>query len=246
MTEFANYTKILLSALLSNPRAQDVIAKKIEILQSVYDFHNIAPVSTLFIGFNPAILATKGKVSVTAVDKTVTDYLTAQNIQYTYVDYNSLAADRYNKAFDSVVGFDEFFTFADSDLAQQEAIATICAVTNQVVISTVKDYKNQDFKDKEFSIPALIRNSGQNKIFLEFHDWSLKDRSSWNTTSYEIDNPATGTVVHGPFARRTMYFKQLAKFSTDAGAVHFQVHKNLMYKSLIKKNYEHVISIIFE
>ena len=119
MTEFANYTKILLSALLSNPRAQDVIAKKIEILQSVYDFHNIAPASTLFIGFNPAILATKGRVLVTAVDKTVTDYLTAQNIQYTYVDYNSLAADRYNKAFDSVVGFDEFFTFADSDLAQQ-------------------------------------------------------------------------------------------------------------------------------
>jgi hypothetical protein len=111
MTEFANYTKILLSALLSNPRAQDVIAKKIEILQSVYDFHNIAPTSTLFIGFNPAILATKGKVSVTAVDKTVLDYLTAQNVQYTYIDYNSLAADRYNKAFDSVVGFDEFFTF---------------------------------------------------------------------------------------------------------------------------------------
>jgi len=43
-----------------------------------------------------------------------------------------------------------------------------------------------------------------------------------------------------------MFFKQLAKFSIDAGAVNFLVHKNLMYKSLIKKNYEHVVSIQFE
>jgi hypothetical protein len=43
-----------------------------------------------------------------------------------------------------------------------------------------------------------------------------------------------------------MYFKQLAKFSMDAGASDFIVHKNLMYKSVIRKNYEHVISIRFE
>jgi hypothetical protein len=51
--------------------------------------------------------------------------------------------------------------------------------------------------------------------------------------------------VTGLFARRSMYFKQMAKFSIDAGAKEFYVHKNLMYKSLIKKNYEHVISISF-
>jgi hypothetical protein len=51
---------------------------------------------------------------------------------------------------------------------------------------------------------------------------------------------------HGPFQRRTMFFKQMAKYTKDAGAVDFMVHKNLMYKSLIKKNYEHVISIKFE
>ena len=49
----------------------------------------------------------------------------------------------------------------------------------------------------------------------------------------------------GPYNRRSMFFKQMAKFSIDAGAKEFYVHKNLMYKSLIKKNYEHVISISF-
>jgi hypothetical protein len=242
MTEFANYTKILLSALNSNPKAQDVITKKVEILNSIYDFHNIAPTSTLFVGFNPAILAVKNNISITAVDSDVLDFLKSKNVSFTYIEYSQL--NRYQKKFDSVVALDEFFTFSSSDQGQQEMIQTICDCANQVVISTVKDYKNQDFKDKEFSIPALIRNAGENKIFLEFHDWSIRDRANWTTKSYEIND--SGTTVHGPFARRTMYFKQLAKFSTDAGAVHFQVHKNLMYKSLIKKNYEHVISIIFE
>jgi hypothetical protein len=53
------------------------------------------------------------------------------------------------------------------------------------------------------------------------------------------------TVAYGPFARRSMFFKQMANFSIAAGARQFYVHKNLMYKSLIKKNYEHVISISF-
>jgi hypothetical protein len=43
-----------------------------------------------------------------------------------------------------------------------------------------------------------------------------------------------------------MYFKQLAKFSTDAGAGGFSVHKNLMYKGLTSKGYEHVITIKFD
>ena len=53
----------------------------------------------------------------------------------------------------------------------------------------------------------------------------------------------SNTQSYGPFARRNMFFKQLAKFSIDAGAKEFHVHKDLMYKSLIRKNYEHVISI---
>ena len=51
---------------------------------------------------------------------------------------------------------------------------------------------------------------------------------------------------YGVFERRTMFFKQLAKFSMDAGAMNFLVHKNIMYKSALKKNYEHVVSIQFD
>ena len=81
------------------------------------------------------------------------------------------------------------------------------------------------------------------KLFLEYHHYDFADRNSWSTTVYEMHGANAATT--GPFARRSMFFKQMAKFSIDAGAKSFYVHKNLMYKSLIKKNYEHVISISF-
>ena len=241
---FANYTDAVLSALTFNPKFNDVVARKQEILDGVYRTENLQPQSVLFVGFNPAILSTKTKtVAVTEITDRAQQFLTEQGVKFTYIAPEELSA--YKKSFDCVIAMDEYFTFAESDQEQQDKIAKICNLATAFVISTVRDYKNQDYKDREFSTPALIRNSGDYKTFVELHDWDLKDRTRWNTMVYEIGKDSS-LVTYGQFERRTMFFKQLAKFSMDAGAVNFLVHKNLMYKSLIKKNYEHVVSIQFE
>lgn len=242
---FAAYTDAVLSALIFNPRLDDVVARKQEVLDGVYRTENLEPTSILFVGFNPAILSCKSKtIAVTEISDQAQQFLTGRGVNFTYIDANDL--NKYHKQFQCVVAMEEYFTFADSDQAQQTKIAKICNLATAFVISTLRDYKNQDFKEREFSQPALVRNSGSSKIFLESHDWDLKDRTLWNTMVYEIDQPSDALKSYGVFERRTMYFKQLAKFSMDAGAVNFLVHKNLMYKSLIKKNYEHVVSIQFE
>jgi protein-tyrosine-phosphatase len=241
---FANYTDAVLSALTFNPKFNDVIARKQEILNGVYRTENLQPQSVLFIGFNPAILSTKAKtVAVTEITDRAQQFLTEQGVKFMYIAPEELSA--YKKSFDCVIAMDEYFTFAESDQEQQDKIAQICNLATAFVISTVRDYKNQDYKDREFSAPTLVRSSGDYKTFLELHDWDLTDRTRWNTMVYEISKDSSLTT-YGLFERRTMFFKQLAKFSMDAGAVNFLVHKNLMYKSLIKKNYEHVISIQFE
>jgi hypothetical protein len=242
---FANYTDAVLSALTFNPRLDDVVARKQEILDGVYRTENLDPTSILFVGFNPAILSCSANtIAVTEISEQAQQFLTGKGVKYTYIKSEDLP--KYNKKFQCVIAMEEYFTFADSDQAQQDKIAKICNLATAFVISTLRDYKNQDYKDREFSQPALIRNAGTSKIFVESHDWDLKDRTLWNTMVYEIDQPSDALKTYGVFNRRTMYFKQLAKFSMDAGAVNFLVHKNLMYKSLIKKNYEHVVSIQFE
>jgi hypothetical protein len=242
---FANYTDAVLSALKFNPRLDDVITRKQEILDGVYRTENLEPTSVLFVGFNPAIVSTKSKkLAVTEISQTARDWLDSRGVKYTYIDPADLS--KHAKAFQCVVAMDEYFTFAESDQEQQDKIAKICSLATAFVISTVRDYKNQDFKEREFSTPALVRNGSELKTFVELHDWDLKDRIRWNTMVYEIDRSTNNLTTYGVFERRTMFFKQLAKFSMDAGAVNFLVHKNLMYKSLIKKNYEHVVSIQFE
>jgi hypothetical protein len=242
---FSDYTDAVLSALQLNPNPQDVIARKHAILNGVYHTENLDPTKILFIGFNPAILSCQAKLlAVTDISLSARNFLDNQRIKYIYIDPKDLS--NHKKQFDCVIAMDEYFTFASTDLEQQTMIREICNLATAFVISTVRDYKNQDFKEREFSQPALIRNGDKLTIFLESHDWDLKDRSRWNTVVYETTRNTGNTIMYGAFQRRTMFFKQLAKFSMDAGATNFLVHKNLMYKSLIKKNYEHVVSIQFE
>ena len=239
---FADYTEISINALKFNPKSQEVITKKQEILNSIADHHKSTPTSILFYGFSPLMLGSACKqIVVTAITDEIKKYLDTTGIKYVYVDETELF--EYKKQFDWVIASDEYFTFAQSEQEQLDKVQTVVELAKQVVVTTLRDYKNQDFKDREFSQPLSIHKGNASKIFLEYHNYDFNDRNSWATTVYELSG--TETQVTGPYDRRSMFFKQLAKFSIDAGAKDFYVHKNLMYKSLIKKNYEHVISISF-
>ena len=242
---FVNYTDAILSALTFNPKLKDVISRKQDILDSVYRTENLDPTSILFVGFNPAIVSSTAKeVCVTEISNNALQWLNTIGVKVTHIEYSKLID--YRKHFDCVIAMDEYFTFASTDQEQQQKIAEICSLAKNFVISTVRDYKNQDYKEREFSTPSLVRDGSKTRTFLESHDWDLKDRTRWRSHLYEIDEPSSTMKSYGVFERRTMFFKQLAKFSMDAGAMNFLVHKNIMYKSALKKNYEHVVSIQFD
>jgi hypothetical protein len=244
MLDFATISDVNLLAFENNHRSQDVTEKKQEILDSIAQFYNLAPSKILFVGFSSFVLAKfPNTVSITCISDTVKDYLTAQKVKFNYIPEIELI--NYRKQFDVVVAVDEYFTYADSDQSQKDLVGQICNLATDYVITTLRDYKNQDYKDREFSQPSIVRNNEDSTVFLESHNWSQKDRNSWASTIYAIDQKKRTMDTYGEFARRTMYFKQLANFSTVAGAEDFTVHKNLMYKGLIKKNYEHVITITF-
>lgn len=240
---FESYTDCIFNAFVIHSKQHEIIKRKKEILDEVANFHNFTPDNVLYVGFNPAILSDSAStITVTEISKEARDFLTSRKIKFDFVQFDELVNKK--TKFDSVVALDEYFTFASTDSGQRSKVTDICNLASQYVITTCRDYKNQDFKDREFSIPALVRNNTDNNIFLEFHDNDPADRNFWKSTVYQINGDTL--IKNGPYNRRTMFFKQLAKFSHDVYAVDFTVHKNLMYKSLIKKNYEHVISIRFD
>lgn len=245
ISDFEQVGKANFRAFCANPRRIDVVTKKQEIVDDLEHFHNLSPTSVLFVGFSSFIFAQyNANLYITMIDDEVKKFLSDSGISYTYVSPQDLM--KQTKKYEVVVAADEFFTYASDDVQQRQIVTDICSLATGYVITTLRDYKNQDFKDREFSFPLAVRTATGNVIFLESHEYASADRNNWQSTIYQIQSDTQQMTVYGKFNRRTMFFKQLAKFSLDAGADNFLVHKNLMYKSLIKKNYEHVISIRFE
>lgn len=238
-TSFEKYSDILLEAYQSNSRSDELAIKKKEILDKIFSFYNLSVQNTLFVGFSPVLLKLKDQdICVTQISDSVRSYLTKELVSFAYVDFDRVK----EKHFDAVIAFDEYFTFAESDDEQRQQVKKLISLANKFVLTTLKDYKNQDFKEKEFSNPIALRDANESKkIFFEHYEYNQPDRNNFLATNYIVDDESVMLV--GPFCRRAMYFKQLAKFGLDAGAKNFLVHKNLMYKSVIKKNYEHIITI---
>lgn len=237
MNNFYSYNHVLIAAFLDNNKQQEILARKIQLINQVYDHYDFRPTTELFVGFNPAVLTAKpGKAFILGVSSR--DYEILQKLGCTAQLINSVAD--LPVTVDATISGDEFYTFFDDESAQRKFLSELRTATTRVCMTTLRDYKNQDFKEREFSFPALIKNDHGYQIYLEYHDHDPRLKNSWNTMIYAIDNQ--DTEVYGPFPRRAVFFKQLAKFAADAGFANFLVHKNLMYKSIIRKNYEHVIS----
>jgi hypothetical protein len=239
MTEFSKYSDVIFDAFCLHSKRKEITDRKHEIIDKVVEYYNSSVSSILFVGFNPAILSFQSKeIYVAEVSDTVLTWIRSQGVDAKELNYTE------PRKFDIVVAFDEYLTFATDEQDQKNAIDALCKFSNNLIITTVKDYKNQDFKDREYSQPAIIKANNQLTAFTEIHDWDQKDKNLWKTALYQLNG--MNSKCCGEFDRRTLYFKQLAKFTMDAGATNFLIHKNLMYKSLIKKNYEHVISVSFE
>lgn len=239
---FAKYTEASVNALAHNPKSDDLIERKQKIFDSIIDHHGASPKSVLFLGFSPLILSKiSADIYVCGLTDQIKKWLGSKGVKYNELQEQNLSKSQ--KKFSWVIGTDEYLTFAKSEDDQKAKIDSMCSLATNLVVTTLRDYKNLDFKDREFSLPLAVHAGKQTKIFLEYHDYDFNDKNGFKTVVHEIDDKEL--IKHGPFDRRNMYFKQLAKFSIDAGAKNFYVHRNLMYKSLIKKNYEHVISISF-
>lgn len=237
---FEKYGDILFDAFKDNLKSHEIVTKKKEILDEIVNYYHSEISEILFVGFNPGILG-YGHVPiyVAEIGLEAQEFLRERGVKFKLVDLNRPSPNK----FSVVVAFDEYFTFAATDQEQKHKVDLLCSLCDSFIVTTLKDYKNQDFKDKEFSQPILIKNTDSRRIYFEHYELNSLDRNASTGTNYVIADDDVSII--GPFSRRNMFFKQLAKFSLDAGARNFLVHKNLMYKSIIKKNYEHIITIKF-
>lgn len=187
-------------------------------------------------------LAEKGyTVYVINCNKCSTDF--SENLHFMNETLQELVQDQ--QLFDLVIAVDQATTYIDTNYNQQELVNNLAKVTNKTFVTTLRDFKNQKPQDKTFDEPFYIKyNTNKERIILNHRKWDPQDRQAWDHYTY-ITDENHNTISIGPIKRRTMYFKQLAKFLHDNGVQDFTVHKSPMYKSIFSRSFEYIITAEF-
>ena len=147
------------------------------------------------------------------------------------------------QSFDWVIAPDEWITYAETEDQQRQMLSMISKITRKGFFTTVKDYKNMYANQRYFEEPFVLRTDKGDAIVIRKREWDQTDRQAWTQQNYIIHGEEL--VMCEPARRRTMYFKQLAKFTHDLGANSYTVEKQNMYKPAFSKTFEYVVCIKF-
>jgi hypothetical protein len=219
-----------------NDKWEESVSIKADIFIKLIRSLDASAETILLASFNPIALHLAKVYDVTVVCSTdLSDIFDMSNIK--------IVSDLTQQKYDIVLAVDEYLTYGDSETSQRDLLDKIAAITDGWLITTLQDYKNFA-PHKKNQIDAIGVNGDHNYIMLENSLADRLDKQVWNHYWCCIRDHVEITTI-GPTKRRTMYFKQLAKYSSDAGSKQYVIQKNLLYKGFFSRNFEHIITVNF-
>jgi hypothetical protein len=235
---------LLTSYILSNfpsvhEGLDDLIEKK---TQTIIDSCNNRKFETvLSVGFSLSALglAKRGyKVKFIEVDiddfnDLLDDRMDVQNINV--MDFKT------TEKFDLVLALDQRFTRESTEDKQKDLALKLKSLCKCSIVTTLRDFKNLKFNERNFDEPLNVIFDSTELVIVEQRRWDREDRQLWqNKIFLIIDNTVK---VFGGDTRRTMYFKQLAKYFYDLQIKNFSINNNTLLKPMFSRAYEHIIVI---
>ena len=207
------------------------IKTKATVVEKVFDSVGASPKTLYFASYNP-----------------IADVMAENYEIYLPADKMSLAKNPkirpadYSMQYDCVLALDEHLTYFPNEQQQKDELERLSKLCNGWLITTLVDYKNlAPYKKNQVEV---LHDYKSDAIFLEQNSPISTDKQAWNSWFYSITDHKILQCI-GPFERRTMYFKQLAKYSSDAGSTNYIIQKNILYKGFGRKHWEHIITIRF-
>jgi hypothetical protein len=207
---------------------------KHDIIQKLFSGLRVQPKTILFTHFNPIVLLLEKEYTCTVIGE--------QGLKYAYQSSSDFvdSISQLQSSFDVTMALDEYFTYADTENNQRDLLADIKEVTQGYLITSLQDYKNNAPHKRNHVDSGVYGDT----IVVEQSQVDKNNRQNWLSHIYFIENNHDLTIV-GPVSRRTMYFKQLAKYSADLSGTDYVIQKNLLYRGFFKRNYEHIITVQF-
>lgn len=241
MSKKIEYCNSYLASITEVGRNFDSIAE-VKTKSMLNNFEDIAVGNSTFLVIGPSIIPwglykMGGDVTVY---KGIKDY---GNVECKCKHYEGELADFVGQGikFDYVIAPDEFLTYADNEEQQKQLLSLVTKIADIAFITTVKDYKNMYSNQRYFEEPFVLRTNNGDAIVVRKREWDQTDRQAWVQENFVIHNEEL--YICQRYNRRTMYFKQLAKFAYDLGSKSFSVDKKSMYKPAFSKTFEYVVTI---
>lgn len=146
-----------------------------------------------------------------------------------------------NGHFDLILALDEILTKERNENDQKKLINQIMQLTSPggYLVASLRDYRNTNCHRRPLGDSTYNRIGPDYVVTVEVNDLAPNDKQEWQQKLYVIVNDDQFTCLDaGP--RRTLYFKQMAKYCSDAGASDFVVSKDLHWRNHLRRIPEHV------
>lgn len=226
------------------PRLHAMAANKSQALERAFLAEEYAPQTVLFPCFSLAAvgLADIGYDVTVCIDTNSAAIVAQQFPQLKVTKQSLLELADANQKFDAVIAVDEYITYAEFEEQQIALLHALLDVAEELVLVSVRDYKNMPQHNYQFDEPFGFSKDNNDVTVLHRRTWKEHDRQAWQSQWYVV-NSNNQQWTSPLIDRRTMYFKQLAKFSHDYGIDRFTVLKGASYKPAFSKHYEFLAGI---
>lgn len=218
-----------------------LVELKAQIIKETMSFNCEEYGSALILGFNPMLWSIckeddKFEYYALCTDDHEADFIrNHEDLKHIKVLTDAEASER---KFDIVLALDSYFTRFGTEQSQKDMIAKAHSMTNKALITTIKDFKNMKSVDRLIDPPMVINNDSGSHVFVCHREWDKTDKQKFKETMYQLCCGETKGVVTE--TKRTLYFKQLAKYIHDLGCKEFKISQTQFYKNLFSRSYEYI------
>jgi hypothetical protein len=146
-----------------------------------------------------------------------------------------------NKKYDTILALDETLCRFSNEVLQKQSITSLLTLLapQGLLLVSLRDYRNGNFHRRPLGDTVINEIDGEEYVTVEVNQHGSHDKQSWNQKMYFIKNHKDLQVINCG-DRRTLYFKQLAKYCNDFGITNFGIYKEIFWRNTWRRTPEHL------
>lgn len=144
--------------------------------------------------------------------------------------------------YDLILALDEILTRESDEQSQKKLIVQILNLLSPdgILIATLRDYRNNNYHRRPLGDNIFAQIGRDRLVVTEVNDLDMNDKQRWNQKIHMVVNDQDFICIEAGY-RRTLYFKQLAKYCNDSNIDKFGVFKDYFWRGHLRRSPEHII-----